>query len=89
MTLNAFKVNRQGELSKRRVLHDFGKETGVDGMTVDRSGGFMQPFAVRVVLELLFSLPRAESLAILRLRNYLRMPASVAVMKSHSLYNGR
>ena len=38
MTLNAFKVNRQGELSKRRVLHDFGKETGVDGMTVDRSG---------------------------------------------------
>ncbi len=38
MTLNSFRVNRDGELSKRKVLHDFGKETGVDGMTVDRNG---------------------------------------------------
>lgn len=38
MTLNAFRVNRNGDLSKRKVLHDFGEETGVDGMTVDRSG---------------------------------------------------
>lgn len=38
MTLNAFKVNRHGELSRRRILHDFGDETGVDGMTVDQSG---------------------------------------------------
>ncbi len=38
MTLNSFHVNRRGELSRRKVLHDFGGETGVDGMTVDRDG---------------------------------------------------
>ncbi len=38
MTLNSFHVNRRGELSRRKVLHDFGQETGVDGMTVDKDG---------------------------------------------------
>ncbi len=38
MTLNSFRINRHGELTKRKVIHNFGKETGVDGMTVDRDG---------------------------------------------------
>ena len=38
MTLNALQVNRDGTLGQKRVLHDFGKETGVDGMTVDVKG---------------------------------------------------
>ncbi|MHC4877679.1 MAG: SMP-30/gluconolactonase/LRE family protein [Planctomycetota bacterium] len=38
MTLNAFDVASDGTLSSKRVLHDFGKETGIDGMTVDRQG---------------------------------------------------
>ncbi|MBI1315131.1 SMP-30/gluconolactonase/LRE family protein [bacterium] len=38
MTLNAFDVAADGTLSHKRVLHDFGKETGIDGMTVDREG---------------------------------------------------
>ena len=37
MTLNMFRL-KDGELSRRRVLHDFGDQTGVDGMTVDRDG---------------------------------------------------
>jgi len=38
MTLNAFPVNEDGSLGARRVLKDFGNETGVDGMTVDAEG---------------------------------------------------
>lgn len=38
MQLTAFDVAPNGSLSHRRVLADFGKETGVDGMTVDDSG---------------------------------------------------
>ncbi len=38
MTLNAFPIDAQGRLGARKVLHDFGKETGVDGMTVDAEG---------------------------------------------------
>jgi len=38
MTLNAFSVDENGNLGKRRVLKDFGKETGIDGMTVDAQG---------------------------------------------------
>lgn len=38
MTLNAFDVDAEGRLGNRRVLYDFGKETGIDGMTVDRDG---------------------------------------------------
>lgn len=38
MTLNAFPVDENGDLGKRRVLKDFGKETGIDGMTVDAQG---------------------------------------------------
>ncbi len=38
MTLNAFDVAADGTLSHKRVLHNFGKELGIDGMTVDREG---------------------------------------------------
>jgi gluconolactonase len=38
MTLNAFDVAADGTLSNKRVLHNFGKELGIDGMTVDREG---------------------------------------------------
>lgn len=38
MTLNAFPVRADGSLGKKRVLVDFGKQTGIDGMTVDRNG---------------------------------------------------
>ena len=38
MTLNSFPVDDQGNLGQRRILKDFGTETGVDGMTVDAQG---------------------------------------------------
>ena len=38
MTLNAFPINDDGSLGKRRVLVDFGQQLGVDGMTVDVEG---------------------------------------------------
>jgi gluconolactonase len=38
MTLNAFVVNEDGSLGAKTVLHNFGSETGIDGMTVDKEG---------------------------------------------------
>jgi len=38
MTLNAFPVMPDGTLGRKRVLVDFGQETGIDGMTVDTIG---------------------------------------------------
>lgn len=38
MTLNAFAVNDDGSLGEKTVLHNFGNETGIDGMTVDKEG---------------------------------------------------
>jgi gluconolactonase len=38
MTLNSFKVHSDGTLSDKKVLHNFGKEKGIDGMTVDKQG---------------------------------------------------
>lgn len=38
MTLNAFRIQADGSLTDRRVLVDFGKDAGVDGMTVDTAG---------------------------------------------------
>jgi gluconolactonase len=38
MTLNAFPVDDEGNLGAKRVLKDYGQETGVDGMTVDAQG---------------------------------------------------
>eukprot|EP00913_Durusdinium_trenchii_P008914 g8380.t1 len=38
MTLNAFPIKKNGSLGKKRVLVDFGKEVGTDGMTVDAAG---------------------------------------------------
>jgi len=38
MTLNAFPVNGDGTLGAKKVLVDFGNQTGIDGMTVDQQG---------------------------------------------------
>ena len=38
MTLNAFPVNQDLSLGKKRVLVDYGDQLGVDGMTTDRQG---------------------------------------------------
>lgn len=38
MTLNAFPIRDDGSLGPKRVLVDFGKELGIDGMTVDKRG---------------------------------------------------
>lgn len=38
MTLDAFPIDAQGNLGEKRVLKDFGQETGIDGMTVDSQG---------------------------------------------------
>ena len=38
MTLNAFPVLTDGSLGRKRVLVDFGSQTGIDGMTVDTNG---------------------------------------------------
>lgn len=38
MTLNAFPIEEGGSLGSKRVLVDFGDETGIDGMTVDSLG---------------------------------------------------
>ncbi len=38
MTLNAFPLNPDGTLGEKRVLVDFGEETGTDGMSIDTEG---------------------------------------------------
>ncbi|MAV38384.1 MAG: gluconolactonase [Planctomycetaceae bacterium] len=38
MTLNAFPIKADGSLGAKRVVVDFGKQTGIDGMTVDHRG---------------------------------------------------
>lgn len=38
MTLNAFPINEDGTLGKKRVLVDFGDKLGTDGMTIDVDG---------------------------------------------------
>jgi len=38
MTLNAFPVNEDGTLGSKRIIVDFGDQTGIDGMTVDEQG---------------------------------------------------
>jgi gluconolactonase len=38
MTLNAFPIQKNGNLGKKKVLIDFGDQTGIDGMTVDQKG---------------------------------------------------
>lgn len=38
MTLNAYPVHEDGSLGQRRILVDFGKGTGTDGMTTDSKG---------------------------------------------------
>jgi gluconolactonase len=38
MTLNSFRIKKDGTLGKKKVLIDFGDETGTDGMTIDKKG---------------------------------------------------
>ena len=38
MTLNAFDVKSDGSLGQKRVIVNFGDQTGIDGMTVDKQG---------------------------------------------------
>ncbi|NNE92909.1 MAG: hypothetical protein HKN23_14795, partial [Verrucomicrobiales bacterium] len=38
MTLNSFSVADDGSLGDKRVLVDFGDQTGIDGMTMDTDG---------------------------------------------------
>lgn len=38
MTFNAFPILEDGTLGERKVLHDFGDQLGIDGMTVDTEG---------------------------------------------------
>jgi gluconolactonase len=38
MTLNAFRLNRNGELGRKRVIVNFGDQLGIDGMTMDSAG---------------------------------------------------
>lgn len=38
MTLNAFDIGKNGDLSGRRVLVDFGSQLGTDGMSIDATG---------------------------------------------------
>ena len=38
MTINAFPILSDGSLGKKKVLIDFGNQTGIDGMTVDTMG---------------------------------------------------
>ncbi len=36
--MNAFRIKKDGSLGKRKILHDFGDQLGIDGMTVDSNG---------------------------------------------------
>ena len=38
MTLNSFRIKKDGTLGKRKIIHDFGDKLGTDGMTVDTEG---------------------------------------------------
>jgi gluconolactonase len=38
MTLNVFRIKKDGTLGKKRVLADFGDEVGTDGMSIDVEG---------------------------------------------------
>ncbi len=38
MTLNAFPIQDDGQLGKRRIIVDFGKNAGIDGMCTDTAG---------------------------------------------------
>jgi gluconolactonase len=38
MTLNAFPIKKDGTLGKKRVIANFGKEVGTDGMSIDSKG---------------------------------------------------
>ena len=38
MTLNAFPIRKDGTLSPKKVLVDFGDQAGIDGMTIDAMG---------------------------------------------------
>ena len=43
MTLNAFRIKKDGSLGRKKVLVDFGDQVGTDGMTIDTNGNIYAP----------------------------------------------
>ncbi|WP_299461237.1 SMP-30/gluconolactonase/LRE family protein [uncultured Gimesia sp.] len=64
MTLNAFPIQEDGALGKKTVLADFGgKETGIDGMTVDQKGNIYTAFRAESRFGIVVFSPEGKELA--------------------------
>ena len=64
MTLNAFPIKKDGSLGKKKVLADFGgKETGIDGMTVDQKGNIYAAFRAESRFGIVVFSPEGKELA--------------------------
>lgn len=64
MTLNAFPIKDDGSLGKKKVLADFGgKETGIDGMTVDQQGNIYAAFRAESRFGIVVFSPDGKELA--------------------------
>ncbi|WP_339728552.1 SMP-30/gluconolactonase/LRE family protein [uncultured Gimesia sp.] len=64
MTLNAFPIKKDGSLGKKTVLADFGgKETGIDGMTVDQQGNIYAAFRAESRFGIVVFSPEGKELA--------------------------
>ncbi|MCA9014550.1 MAG: SMP-30/gluconolactonase/LRE family protein [Planctomycetaceae bacterium] len=64
MTLNAFPIKKDGSLGKKKVLADFGgKETGIDGMTVDQKGNIYAAFRAESRFGIVVFSPQGKELA--------------------------
>tara|TARA_R110002095_G_scaffold181171_2_gene158521 strand:+ start:85 stop:1116 length:1032 start_codon:yes stop_codon:yes gene_type:complete len=64
MTLNAFPIQENGALGQKTVLADFGgKETGIDGMTVDQKGNIYTAFRAESRFGIVVFSPEGKELA--------------------------
>ena len=64
MTLNAFPIHKDGTLGKKKILADFGgKETGIDGMTVDQKGNIYAAFRAESRFGIVVFSPEGKELA--------------------------
>lgn len=64
MTLNAFPIHKDGSLGKKKILVDFGgKETGIDGMTVDQNGNIYAAFRAESRFGIVVFSPEGKELA--------------------------
>lgn len=64
MTLNAFPIRKDGSLGKKKILADFGgKETGIDGMTVDQKGNIYAAFRAESRFGVVVFSPEGKELA--------------------------